>query len=66
MWPYLAFLPTTVTVEHMEGACEADANCHLRVPLTGDILASINGVNTDGFSHKQIVELIKSAGNYLR
>ncbi|KAM6079273.1 cytohesin-interacting protein [Theristicus caerulescens] len=33
---------------------------------TGDILASINGVNTDGFSHKQIVDLIKSSGNYLR
>uniref|UniRef100_A0A8D0FYH8 Cytohesin 1 interacting protein n=1 Tax=Strix occidentalis caurina TaxID=311401 RepID=A0A8D0FYH8_STROC len=32
----------------------------------GDILASINGVNTDGFSHKQIVDLIKSSGNYLR
>ncbi|KFQ44454.1 Cytohesin-interacting protein, partial [Nestor notabilis] len=33
---------------------------------TGDILASVNGVNTDGFSHKQIVDLIKSSGNYLR
>ncbi|XP_065527270.1 cytohesin-interacting protein isoform X1 [Lathamus discolor] len=33
---------------------------------TGDILASINGVNTDGYSHKQIVDLIKSSGNYLR
>ncbi|GAB0191270.1 cytohesin-interacting protein [Grus japonensis] len=34
--------------------------------LVGDILASINGVNTDGFTHKQIVDLIKSSGNYLR
>uniref|UniRef100_A0A8V5G1N5 Uncharacterized protein n=1 Tax=Melopsittacus undulatus TaxID=13146 RepID=A0A8V5G1N5_MELUD len=33
---------------------------------TGDILASINGVNIDGYSHKQIVDLIKSSGNYLR
>ncbi|XP_031446682.1 cytohesin-interacting protein isoform X1 [Phasianus colchicus] len=32
----------------------------------GDILANVNGVNTDGFSHKQIVDLIKSSGNYLR
>ena len=47
-------------------ACAADANFHLCVSLTGDILASINGVNTDGFSHKQIVDLIKSSGNYLR
>ncbi|KAK2516194.1 Cytip [Columba guinea] len=34
--------------------------------LAGDILASINGVNTGGFSHRQIVDLIKSSGNYLR
>ncbi|NXO59889.1 CYTIP protein, partial [Aramus guarauna] len=33
---------------------------------TGDVLISINGVNTDGFTHKQIVDLIKSSGNYLR
>ncbi|NWU88838.1 CYTIP protein, partial [Upupa epops] len=33
---------------------------------TGDILAGINGVSTDGLSHKQIVDLIKSSGNYLR
>ncbi|NXA41677.1 CYTIP protein, partial [Eudromia elegans] len=32
----------------------------------GDILANVNGVNIDGFSHKQIVDLIKSSGNYLR
>ncbi|XP_074159510.1 cytohesin-interacting protein isoform X1 [Sminthopsis crassicaudata] len=33
---------------------------------TGDILANINGVNMEGFTHKQVVELIKSAGNKLR
>ncbi|XP_043852139.1 cytohesin-interacting protein [Dromiciops gliroides] len=33
---------------------------------TGDVLANINGINTEGFTHKQIVELIKSAGNRLR
>ncbi|XP_074072047.1 cytohesin-interacting protein isoform X2 [Macrotis lagotis] len=33
---------------------------------TGDVLANINGVNTEGFTHKQVVELIKSAGNRLR
>ncbi|NXH23238.1 CYTIP protein, partial [Bucco capensis] len=39
---------------------------HLSGLQAGDILSSINGVNTDGFSHKQIVDLIKSSGNYLR
>uniref|UniRef100_A0A8D2MR00 PDZ domain-containing protein n=1 Tax=Zonotrichia albicollis TaxID=44394 RepID=A0A8D2MR00_ZONAL len=33
---------------------------------TGDILTCINGVNVEGFGHKQIVDLIKSSGNYLR
>ncbi|XP_001509396.1 cytohesin-interacting protein [Ornithorhynchus anatinus] len=32
----------------------------------GDILANINGVNLEGFSHKQVVDLIKAAGNRLR
>ncbi|XP_072468129.1 cytohesin-interacting protein isoform X2 [Notamacropus eugenii] len=33
---------------------------------TGDVLANISGINTEGFTHKQVVELIKSAGNRLR
>ncbi|XP_075286966.1 cytohesin-interacting protein isoform X2 [Opisthocomus hoazin] len=45
---------------------QEESPAHLSGLQAGDILASINGVNTDGFSHKQIVELIKSAGNYLR
>uniref|UniRef100_A0A8C8R7Z5 Cytohesin 1 interacting protein n=1 Tax=Pelusios castaneus TaxID=367368 RepID=A0A8C8R7Z5_9SAUR len=39
---------------------------HLSGLQTGDILANINGVSTEGFSHKQIVDLIKSSGNFLR
>ncbi|KFV09092.1 Cytohesin-interacting protein, partial [Pterocles gutturalis] len=45
---------------------QEESPAHLSGLQTGDILASINGVNTDGFSHKQIVDLIKSSGNYLR
>ncbi|KAM5152201.1 cytohesin-interacting protein [Mantella aurantiaca] len=32
----------------------------------GDLLISVNGVNTEPFSHKQTVELIRSSGNFLR
>ncbi|XP_055668534.1 cytohesin-interacting protein isoform X1 [Falco peregrinus] len=45
---------------------QEESPAHLSGLQTGDILASINGVHTDGFSHKQIVDLIKSSGNYLR
>ncbi|NXU57940.1 CYTIP protein, partial [Turnix velox] len=45
---------------------QEESPAHLSGLQIGDILASINGVTTDGFSHKQIVELIKSSGNYLR
>ncbi|XP_009990455.1 PREDICTED: cytohesin-interacting protein [Tauraco erythrolophus] len=45
---------------------QEESPAHLSGLQTGDILSSINGVNTDGFSHKQIVDLIKSSGNYLR
>ncbi|NXD84231.1 CYTIP protein, partial [Halcyon senegalensis] len=45
---------------------QEESPAHLSGLQIGDILASINGVNTDGFSHKQIVDLIKSSGNYLR
>ncbi|NXX75724.1 CYTIP protein, partial [Urocolius indicus] len=45
---------------------EEESPAHFSGLQIGDILASINGVNTDGFSHKEIVNLIKSSGNYLR
>lgn len=31
----------------------------------GDVLVNINGVSTEGFTHKQVVELIRSSGNLL-
>ncbi|OPJ79654.1 cytohesin-interacting protein isoform B [Patagioenas fasciata monilis] len=45
---------------------QEESPAHLSGLQIGDILASINGVNTGGFSHRQIVDLIKSSGNYLR
>ncbi|NWX13539.1 CYTIP protein, partial [Aegotheles bennettii] len=45
---------------------QEESPAHLSGLQIGNILAGINGVNTDGFSHKQIVDLIKSSGNYLR
>ncbi|XP_010712377.1 cytohesin-interacting protein isoform X2 [Meleagris gallopavo] len=45
---------------------QEESPAHFSGLQIGDILASVNGVNTDGFSHKQIVDLIKSSGNYLR
>ncbi|NWR78931.1 CYTIP protein, partial [Centropus unirufus] len=45
---------------------QEESPAHFSGLQTGDILAGINGVNTDGFSHKQIVDLIRSSGNYLR
>ncbi|XP_074857650.1 cytohesin-interacting protein [Carettochelys insculpta] len=45
---------------------EEESPAHLSGLQTGDILANVNGVNTEGFSHQQIVDLIKSSGNYLR
>ncbi|XP_066433519.1 cytohesin-interacting protein [Eleutherodactylus coqui] len=33
---------------------------------TGDMLTNINGVNLEGFSHQQTVELIQTSGNFLR
>ncbi|XP_068101853.1 cytohesin-interacting protein isoform X2 [Hyperolius riggenbachi] len=32
----------------------------------GDLLTNINGVNMEGFTHQQTVELIRSSGNFLR
>ncbi|NXH61451.1 CYTIP protein, partial [Rhabdornis inornatus] len=45
---------------------QEESPAHLSGLQTGDILTSINGVNIEGFGHKQIVNLIKSSGNYLR
>ncbi|XP_009083344.1 PREDICTED: cytohesin-interacting protein-like, partial [Acanthisitta chloris] len=45
---------------------QEESPAHLSGLQIGDILSSINGINTKGFSHKQIVDLIKSSGNYLR
>ncbi|NWZ00659.1 CYTIP protein, partial [Loxia curvirostra] len=45
---------------------QEESPAHLSGLQTGDILSSINGMNIEGFGHKQIVELIKSSGNYLR
>ncbi|NXT04157.1 CYTIP protein, partial [Prunella fulvescens] len=45
---------------------QEESPAHLSGLQTGDILTSINGVSTEGFGHKQIVDLIKSSGNYLR
>ncbi|XP_015489424.1 cytohesin-interacting protein isoform X2 [Parus major] len=45
---------------------QEESPAHLSGLQAGDILTSINGVSTEGFGHKQIVDLIKSSGNYLR
>ncbi|NWR42341.1 CYTIP protein, partial [Regulus satrapa] len=45
---------------------QEESPAHLSGLQPGDILTSINGVNTQGFGHKQIVDLIKASGNYLR
>ncbi|NXW75277.1 CYTIP protein, partial [Hirundo rustica] len=45
---------------------QEESPAHLSGLQTGDILTSINGMNIEGFGHKQIVDLIKSSGNYLR
>ncbi|NXE70608.1 CYTIP protein, partial [Calcarius ornatus] len=45
---------------------QGESPAHRSGLQTGDILTCINGVNVEGFGHKQIVDLIKSSGNYLR
>ncbi|XP_049743229.1 cytohesin-interacting protein isoform X2 [Elephas maximus indicus] len=42
-----------------------DSPAHCSGLQTGDILANINGVSTEGFTHKQVVDLIRSSGNLL-
>ncbi|NXA72712.1 CYTIP protein, partial [Thryothorus ludovicianus] len=45
---------------------QEESPAHLSGLQPGHILTSINGVSVEGFGHKQIVDLIKSSGNYLR
>ncbi|KAM5279582.1 cytohesin-interacting protein [Ctenodactylus gundi] len=45
---------------------QEDSPAHCAGLQAGDILANINGVSTEGFSHKQVVDLIRSSGNLLR
>nr|XP_025850022.1 cytohesin-interacting protein [Vulpes vulpes] len=44
---------------------QEDSPAHHAGLQTGDVLANINGVNTEGFTHKQVVDLIRSSGNLL-
>ncbi|XP_006872110.1 PREDICTED: cytohesin-interacting protein [Chrysochloris asiatica] len=44
---------------------EEDSPAHCSGLRTGDVLANINGVSTEGFTHKQVVDLIRSSGNLL-
>ncbi|XP_009999380.1 PREDICTED: activin receptor type-1C-like [Chaetura pelagica] len=65
--PYYDVVPSDPSIEDMRRVvCEQKLRPNIPNQWQScDILASINGVNTDGFSHKQIVDLIKSSGNYL-
>ncbi|EHB11605.1 Cytohesin-interacting protein [Heterocephalus glaber] len=45
---------------------QEDSPAHCAGLQAGDVLANINGVSTEGFSHKQVVDLIRSSGNLLR
>ncbi|XP_058156879.1 cytohesin-interacting protein isoform X2 [Dasypus novemcinctus] len=44
---------------------QEDSPAHQAGLKTGDVLANINGVSTEGFTHKQVVDLIRSSGNLL-
>ncbi|XP_062958331.1 cytohesin-interacting protein [Cynocephalus volans] len=44
---------------------EEDSPAHCAGLQAGDVLANINGVSTEGFTHKQVVDLIRSSGNLL-
>ncbi|XP_020023115.1 cytohesin-interacting protein [Castor canadensis] len=44
---------------------QEDSAAHSAGLQTGDVLANINGVNTEGFTHQQVVDLIRSSGNLL-
>ncbi|XP_024435621.2 cytohesin-interacting protein isoform X1 [Desmodus rotundus] len=44
---------------------QEDSPAHCAGLQAGDVLANINGVGTEGFTHKQVVDLIRSSGNML-
>lgn len=44
---------------------QEDSPAHCAGLQAGDVLANINGVGTEGFTHKQVVDLIRSSGNLL-
>ncbi|KAK2493903.1 hypothetical protein MC885_006347 [Smutsia gigantea] len=44
---------------------QEDSPAHYAGLQAGDVLANINGVSTEGFTHKQVVDLIRSSGNLL-
>ncbi|KAM6175099.1 cytohesin-interacting protein [Erethizon dorsatum] len=45
---------------------QEDSPAHCAGLQAGDVLANINGVSTEGFSHNQVVDLIRASGNLLR
>ncbi|XP_016044134.1 cytohesin-interacting protein isoform X2 [Erinaceus europaeus] len=44
---------------------QEDSPAHCAGLKAGDVLANINGVSTEGFTHKQVVDLIRSSGSLL-
>ncbi|XP_078537838.1 cytohesin-interacting protein [Lissotriton helveticus] len=58
----------TFTMDTCTYVCKVHENspAYIAGLTAGDILATINGVRTEGFSHKETVDLIKSSGNFLR
>ncbi|XP_046515021.1 cytohesin-interacting protein isoform X1 [Equus quagga] len=44
---------------------QEDSPAHCAGLQAGDVLVNINGVSTEGFTHKQVVDLIRSSGNLL-
>lgn len=44
---------------------QEDSPAHCAGLQVGDIFANVNGVSTEGFTHKQVVDLIRSSGNLL-
>ncbi|XP_005986359.1 general receptor for phosphoinositides 1-associated scaffold protein [Latimeria chalumnae] len=43
-----------------------ESPAHLAGLKIGDTIASVNGISVEGFRHKEIVEMIRSCGNFLR
>ncbi|XP_048390642.1 cytohesin-interacting protein-like [Stegostoma tigrinum] len=55
------------TLQRCTFVCKVHDNSpsHFAGLKAGDMLVNINGVDTEGFSHQEIVDLIKSSGNLL-